>query len=54
MIKSGKSVFVHCKAGLGRAGTLAALLLKGQGNIDGNDSIAEVRKARPGTIETES
>ncbi len=43
-------VIVHCKGGLGRAGTLAAKLLIERGRSVA-DAIREVRTARPGAIE---
>ena len=42
---------VHCAAGLGRTGTLAAQLLVLQG-VAPDEAILRVRQARPGTIET--
>ena len=42
---------VHCKGGLGRAGTVAARLLLDRG-IPSVDAMALVRQARPGAIET--
>ena len=44
-------VLVHCAAGLGRTGTVAAMLLTLQG-VAGDEAIARVRAVRPGTIET--
>jgi predicted protein tyrosine phosphatase len=44
-------VVVHCAAGLGRSGTIAASLLLGLG-LDPGAAIAAVRTARPGAIET--
>jgi protein-tyrosine phosphatase len=44
-------VLVHCAAGLGRTGTLAALLLV-EGGLEPEAAIARVRQARPGTLET--
>jgi atypical dual specificity phosphatase len=46
-------VTVHCAAGLGRSGTLIACYLVQQGQAP-HDAIAEVRRLRPGAIETES
>ena len=49
----GSKVVVHCKGGLGRAGTGASmLLLESDSAIDGEDAMARVRRARPGAIET--
>ena len=47
----GKSVGVHCTAGLGRSGTMAAVYLVAEG-ASASDAIATVRKLRPGSIET--
>ena len=47
----GGRVVVHCKGGLGRAGTVAALILAERG-IDPADAIRAVRAARKGAIET--
>ena len=48
---TGRRVAIHCQAGLGRTGLLAASLLVRSG-IGSNDAIAIVRSARPGSIET--
>lgn len=50
-LRAGEGVLLHCAAGLGRTGTMAATLLKALGD-DGETAIARVRQARPGTIET--
>lgn len=42
---------LHCRAGLGRSGTIAARLLIELG-LDPADAVARVRAARPGAIET--
>jgi len=47
----GGRVLVHCRGGLGRAGTVAARLLVELG-VPASDAIARVRQARPGAIET--
>jgi ADP-ribosyl-[dinitrogen reductase] hydrolase len=49
----GNSVFVHCKGGLGRAGTVASLLLMAFGS-SAADAMAAVRAARVGAIETKA
>ena len=50
-IRSGARVLVHCKGGLGRAGTVAALLLIELGMAPA-EAIGKVRMARKGAIET--
>lgn len=50
MLCGGRNVFVHCKGGLGRAGTVAARLMVELG-ADPEQAIAEVRAARPGAIQ---
>ena len=50
---SGQSVVVHCKGGLGRAGTVACILLLDAGTVTSADeAIRNVRRVRPGAIET--
>jgi ADP-ribosyl-[dinitrogen reductase] hydrolase len=51
MLRAGFDVLVHCKGGLGRAGTIAARLLAELGWERGA-AIAEVRMVRPGALET--
>ena len=50
MLRNGGDVFVHCKGGLGRAGTVAARLLVELG-VDPEQAIADVRAARVGAIQ---
>lgn len=47
----GGRVAIHCAAGLGRTGTIAAKIMVALG-VPGGVAIANVRSARPGTIET--
>lgn len=53
LLRHGFKVLVHCKGGLGRAGTIAARLLAELGT-DPADAVSMVRKVRPGAIETEA
>ena len=50
-VAAGKAVGVHCTAGLGRSGTMAAAYLVAHG-ASSNEAIATVRELRPGSIET--
>jgi ADP-ribosyl-[dinitrogen reductase] hydrolase len=50
-LRSGRNVAIHCHAGLGRSGTMAADLLTAFG-MSSADAIAAVRKSRPGAIQT--
>ena len=50
-LRNGEDVVVHCRGGLGRAGTVAARLLIEFGDKPEN-AIRRVRAARPGAIET--
>ncbi len=52
-ISDGARVVVHCMGGLGRAGTVACLLLLDSGvAINPDDAMRQVRSVRPGAIET--
>ncbi|MDQ2763373.1 MAG: dual specificity protein phosphatase family protein, partial [Pseudomonadota bacterium] len=51
VLDRGGKVLVHCKGGLGRAGTVAARVLIERGMAPGA-AIAAVRRVRPGAIET--
>lgn len=49
----GRRILVHCKGGLGRAGTVACMLLIEAGMAaSGMQAIDMVRQVRPGAIET--
>ncbi len=50
-LQKGKIIIMHCYAGLGRTGTIAACFLVKLG-INSSDAINLVRKTRSGTIET--
>lgn len=52
-IAAGERVAIHCGAGLGRSGTVAACYLVELGQ-DWRAAVAMVRAARPGAIETSS
>ena len=49
--ESGRSIAIHCRAGYGRTGTMLACYLVWKGST-AQDAIAEVRRRRPGSIET--
>lgn len=51
LLRGGDDVLVHCKGGLGRAGMIAARLLAELG-LPPEQAVREVRRARPGAIET--
>lgn len=51
-LDAGERIVLHCRGGLGRTGIVAALLLIEHG-AEPEAAIREVRKARPGAIETE-
>lgn len=51
MLLNSDNVLVHCRGGLGRAGTIAARLLVELG-MKPTKAIAEVRKVRSGAIQT--
>lgn len=51
VLKQGGKVLVHCRGGLGRAGTVAACLLVEFG-VTPRDAMRQVRAVRSGAIET--
>ena len=51
LLRSGRDVLVHCRGGLGRAGTIGARLLIELG-MEPTTAVRQVRAARPGAIET--
>jgi len=53
LLDRGGTIVLHCRAGLGRSGMVAARLLVERG-IDPARAVARVRAARPGAIETEA
>jgi ADP-ribosyl-[dinitrogen reductase] hydrolase len=50
-LRCGRKIVVHCRGGLGRAGTVAARLLVELGMAP-SDAISQVRAVRPGAIQT--
>ena len=50
-LRGDGAVAVHCRAGLGRTGTLLACYLIAQG-LSAERAIARVRRCRPGSIES--
>ncbi len=52
MRRAGKPVAAHCGAGQGRTGAMLACYLVSRG-MSADDAIAEVRRKRPGSVETQ-
>ncbi|XP_030329910.1 dual specificity protein phosphatase 23 isoform X2 [Strigops habroptila] len=48
----GEAVAVHCMLGHGRTGTMLACYLAKEQEMDGAEAIREIRRLRPGSIET--
>ncbi|XP_048212742.1 dual specificity protein phosphatase 23 [Perognathus longimembris pacificus] len=48
----GEAVAVHCALGLGRTGTMLACYLAKDLGLTAGDAIMEIRRLRPGSIET--
>ena len=51
-VERGRRVLVHCLAGYGRSGTIAAGYLAYRYGLSGDEAILRVRDQRPGAIET--
>ena len=51
-IEENLPVVVHCRAGMGRTGTMLACFLVGREMLRPSEAVAEVRRVRPGSIET--
>lgn len=47
-----QAVGVHCALGFGRTGTMLACYLVKERRLAAGDAIAEIRRLRPGSIET--
>ena len=50
-LRKEKNIIIHCKAGLGRTGTIASLLLTKLG-VSPKNAVQYIRKYRPGSIDT--
>ncbi len=50
-LDAGQRIALHCRAGIGRTGTVAARLLIERGMAPG-EAVVAVRRARPGAIES--
>jgi atypical dual specificity phosphatase len=53
-ISDGKPVVVHCAAGKGRTGEVLAAYLMMSEKLTAREAIAELRKLRPGSVQSEA
>ncbi|MDK2914179.1 MAG: hypothetical protein PWQ79_1094 [Thermococcaceae archaeon] len=52
-VREGKKVLIHCMGGLGRSGTVATAWLMYSKGFSLREALMEVRKKRPGAVETQ-
>ena len=50
--EAGEGVAVHCRMGHGRTGTMLAVYLVWSRGMEARAAVAEVRRARPGAVES--
>jgi hypothetical protein len=51
-LRSGRSIAIHCRAGRGRAGMVAACLAREALGLSGDEALAWIRRLVPGSVET--